>query len=52
VAASAPPTADYVMGLLRGVIDPELGSDIIEPGMAKGATVTKIALNIPAISAD
>jgi ATP-binding protein involved in chromosome partitioning len=28
------------MGLLRGVIDPELGSDIVELGMAKGATVS------------
>lgn len=27
------------MQLLRGVIDPELGSDIVELGMAKGATV-------------
>jgi ATP-binding protein involved in chromosome partitioning len=27
------------MGLLRGVIDPELGSDIVELGMAKGAAV-------------
>jgi len=27
------------MGLLRGVIDPELGSDIVTLGMAKGATV-------------
>ncbi len=28
------------MGLLRGVIDPELGSDIVELGMAKGAQVS------------
>lgn len=27
------------MGVLRGVIDPELGSNIVELGMAKGATV-------------
>ncbi|GJM39321.1 MAG: iron-sulfur cluster carrier protein [Acidimicrobiales bacterium] len=43
------PTSDDVIGLLRGVIDPELGSDIVELGMAKGATVTDdghIALEI------
>ena len=34
-----PPEAEHIMGLLRGVIDPELGSDIVELGMAKGATV-------------
>jgi ATP-binding protein involved in chromosome partitioning len=34
------PTPDDVMALLRGVIDPELGSDIVDLGMAKGATVT------------
>ncbi len=28
------------MGLLRGVIDPELGSDIVELGMARSADVT------------
>ncbi|MGQ0831405.1 MAG: Mrp/NBP35 family ATP-binding protein [Microthrixaceae bacterium] len=33
------PTPDEVMGVLRGVIDPELGSDIVDLGMAKGATV-------------
>src|SRR5688500_10007519 len=27
------------MELLRGVIDPELGSDIVDLGMARGATV-------------
>ena len=34
-----PPTPDDVSTLLRGVIDPELGSDIVDLGMAKGATV-------------
>jgi len=39
-ATSAPrPTSDEVMALLRGVIDPELGSDIVDLGMAKGAAV-------------
>ncbi len=33
------PTPDHVMTLLRGVVDPELGSDIVELGMAKGAKV-------------
>jgi len=33
------PTPDDVMQLLRGVIDPELGSDIVDLGMAKGARV-------------
>lgn len=35
----SPPPAESVMGLLRGVVDPELGSDIVELGMAKGARV-------------
>jgi ATP-binding protein involved in chromosome partitioning len=33
------PTSEDVFGLLRGVIDPELGSDIVDLGMAKAATV-------------
>ncbi len=34
-----PPSPTEVMALLRGVVDPELGSDIVELGMAKGAVV-------------
>ena len=34
-----PPTADTVIGLLRGVIDPELGVDIVELGMVKDVVV-------------
>lgn len=37
--ASAPPTSDDVINLLRGVVDPELGSDIVDLGMVRGATV-------------
>ena len=33
------PTSDDVIGLLRGVIDPELGSDIVDLGMAKGVSI-------------
>jgi ATP-binding protein involved in chromosome partitioning len=33
------PTEDDVMAVLRGVIDPELGSNIVDLGMAKGAIV-------------
>ena len=32
-------TSDDVMQLLRGVVDPELGSDIVDLGMAKGVRV-------------
>ncbi|MBL8775927.1 MAG: Mrp/NBP35 family ATP-binding protein [Acidimicrobiales bacterium] len=40
-ATTAPerPSTEEVMALLRGVIDPELGSDIVDLGMAKGAVV-------------
>ena len=33
------PTAEDVVSLLRGVIDPELGSDIVDLGMVRGAAV-------------
>lgn len=33
------PGPDDIVGLLRGVIDPELGSDIVDLGMAKGVKV-------------
>jgi ATP-binding protein involved in chromosome partitioning len=39
VTAPTLPTPDEVLAVLRGVIDPELGSDIVELGMAKGARV-------------
>jgi len=40
VPSTALPTTEHIMGLLRGVIDPELGSDIVELGMAQGATIS------------
>jgi ATP-binding protein involved in chromosome partitioning len=33
------PTPDDVIAVLRGVIDPELGSDIVDLGMAKGVHI-------------
>jgi ATP-binding protein involved in chromosome partitioning len=33
------PTADDLRSLLRGVVDPELGSDIVELGMVRDATI-------------
>ncbi len=36
----AVPTETEIMGLLRGVMDPELGSNIVELGMAKGASIS------------
>jgi ATP-binding protein involved in chromosome partitioning len=48
---TVPPSADEVFGVLRGVIDPELGSDIVDLGMAKdvaiapdGSVIVTIAL--------
>jgi ATP-binding protein involved in chromosome partitioning len=39
VATTSLPTPDDIVGVLRGVIDPELGSDIVDLGMVRGATV-------------
>jgi ATP-binding protein involved in chromosome partitioning len=39
VTTASLPTPEDVLAVLRGVIDPELGSDIVELGMAKGARV-------------
>ncbi len=36
---AALPTSGDLMAVLRGVIDPELGSNIVELGMAKGAVI-------------
>jgi ATP-binding protein involved in chromosome partitioning len=36
----APPSTEEVTGLLRGVIDPELGADVVELGMASVLDIT------------
>ena len=36
---ATPPTPDDVRELLRGVVDPELGSDVVDLGMIRSATV-------------
>jgi ATP-binding protein involved in chromosome partitioning len=38
--AAPPPTPDHVRQLLRGVVDPELGSDIVDLGMVRDVTVS------------
>ena len=38
---TAPPTRDDVFALLAGVVDPELGCDIVELGMARDAVVAE-----------
>lgn len=35
----APPTRDEVLGVLRAVVDPELGADIVSLGMVPDATI-------------
>jgi len=44
VDPTTPPTNDDIMAVLRGVIDPELGSDIVELGMARSATIDTAGL--------
>ncbi|CAB5056472.1 unannotated protein [freshwater metagenome] len=36
---AAPPTVDDILGLLRGVIDPELGGNVVDLGMVPSVTV-------------
>ncbi len=36
---AAPPRPDDVFGALRGVVDPELGSDVVDLGMIRNVTV-------------
>ena len=40
-SSAPPPDEDDVMGVLRGVIDPELGTDIVELGMARSVAVAE-----------
>ncbi len=39
MVSPTPPSSEEIIGYLRGVIDPELGSDIVELGMARSASV-------------
>ncbi len=36
---AAPPTEEAVMGALRGVIDPELGDNLVDLGMIRGLEI-------------
>ena len=44
MAKHAPPTADDIRESLRAVIDPELGSDIVELGMVRDVEVTDVGV--------
>ncbi len=35
-----PPSTEHVLGLLRGVVDPELGADVVELGMIRSVDVS------------
>ena len=39
MAHAAPPSVDDILGLLRGVIDPELGGNVVDLGMVPAVTV-------------
>jgi ATP-binding protein involved in chromosome partitioning len=39
-SVAAPPPVEAIIGLLRGVIDPELGSDIVDLGMVPNVAVS------------
>ena len=40
-AMASLPTPDEILASLRGVVDPELGADIVELGMARSATIAE-----------
>jgi ATP-binding protein involved in chromosome partitioning len=50
VVAGTLPTQDDIIGVLRGVIDPELGSDIVDLGMVRGATIAPDGLVVVTIA--
>jgi ATP-binding protein involved in chromosome partitioning len=39
IEPAAPPTRENILGILRAVMDPELGSDIVSLGMVRGVDV-------------
>ena len=39
---TSPPTVEEVTGLLRGVIDPELGGNIVDLGMTTDVTISSV----------
>jgi ATP-binding protein involved in chromosome partitioning len=46
MTAAPAPTPEHVLGLLRGVIDPELGSDIVDLGMVKKVSVDDAVVTV------